>query len=314
MVKICFFGTGFFAAKILESLYQDKFQILWVISQADKKQGRGLNLLSPPVIRSAKKLSLDVLQPVNLNADSFLSKLEERDADFFVVTDYGKILKNDILKIPKIAAMNVHFSLLPKWRGASPVRDCLKNGDKYSGISIFKMNQKLDAGDILSQKKMKITQNLNYTKLMEQLTTLSLNELKKTLHNFDKITPVKQVESEASYSSKISKEHCLIDWSQSAQKIYWLYQAMSLDLKVFSYFKNKKIFLTEIALANTSNLFIQDYGKILKKEKETVEVSTAQGSLFLKKIQIENKKIIAVKDWINGYSVKEGDCFTELVD
>ena len=259
MRKICFFGTGFFAAKILESLCQDKFQILGVISQADKKQGRGLNLISPPVVRSAKKLSLNVLQPVDLSNHSFLNKLEEKDADFFVVIDYGKILKNYILKIPKKAAMNIHFSLLPKWRGASPVRYCLKNGEEYSGVSIFKMNQKLDAGDILSQKKIKITQNINYTKLMEQLTVLSFDELKKTLHNFAKITPVKQVESEASYSSKISKKHCLIDWSQSSQKIYWLYQAMSTDLKVFSYFKNKKIFLTEIALANTSNHFMEKF-------------------------------------------------------
>ena len=252
MVKICFFGTGFFAAKILESLYQDKVKILWVISQADKKQGRGLHLLSPPVVRIAKKLSLNVLQPVDLSAHSFLNQLEEKEVDFFVVIDYGKILKNDILKIPKKAAMNIHFSLLPKWRGASPVRDCLRNGEEYSGVSIFKMNQELDAGDILSQKKIKITQNLNYTKLMEQLTSISCNELKGILHSFAKITAIKQIESEASYSSKISKKHCLIDWSQDAQKIYWLYQAMSTDLKVFSYFKKKKIFLIEIALADNS--------------------------------------------------------------
>ena len=112
MVKICFFGTGFFAAKILESLYQDKVKILWVISQADKKQGRGLHLLSPPVVRIAKKLSLNVLQPVDLSAHSFLNQLEEKEVDFFVVIDYGKILKNDILKIPKKAAMNIHFLAL----------------------------------------------------------------------------------------------------------------------------------------------------------------------------------------------------------
>ena len=311
MLKICFFGTGFFAAKILETLYRDGFQILKVISQTDKKQGRGLNLIAPPVVRSAKKLTLKVLQPIDLADNIFLSELKKTSADFFVVVDYGKILKNNILAMPKIAAINIHFSLLPKWRGASPVRDCLKNGDEYSGISIFKINQKLDAGDILLQKKIKITKDLNYTKLMEQLTSISCDELKGILHNFAKITPVKQIESEASYSSKISKKHCLIDWSQDAQKIYWLYQAMSPDLKIFSYFKNKKIFLIEIALADNSTSY-QDYGKILKKEKETIAVTTGKGSLFLKRIQLENKQPIAVKDWLNGYDVKVGDFFKSL--
>ena len=313
MIKICFFGTGFYAAKILESLYQDRFQILKVISQTDKKQGRGLNLLAPPVVRSAKKLALKVLQPMDLTDNIFFRELKETNADFFVVVDYGKILKNNILEIPKIAAINIHFSLLPKWRGASPVRDCLKNGDEYSGISIFKLNQKLDAGDIILQKKIKITKDFNYTKLMERLTLISCYELKSLLHNFAKITPVKQVESEASYSSKISKKHCLIDWSQSSQKIYWLYQAMSADLKIFSYCKNKKVFLIEIELADNSTSY-QDYGKILEKKKETVEVTAGKGSLVLRKIQLENKKPIAVKDWINGYNVKEGDYFTNLIN
>ena len=105
----------------------------------------------------------------------------------------------------------------------------------------------------------------------------------------------------------------MIDWSQDAQKIYWLYQAMSTDLKVFSYFKKKKIFLIEIALADNSTSY-RDYGKILKKEKETIEVTAGKGSLFLKRIQLENKQPIAVKDWLNGYEVREEDCFTKFIN
>ena len=156
MLKISFFGSGLAAAIILGHLASSNYIITSIVSHPDKKKERGMNLQSSPVAQLAKKLNLPLKQPDSIKDISFLNDCKNKESDFLVVIDYGKILPQAILETPKIASIGIHFSLLPKWRGAAPAREAIKNGDEFSGTSIMKLNKKLDAGDILAQKKIKI--------------------------------------------------------------------------------------------------------------------------------------------------------------
>lgn len=312
MIKICFFGTGKPAAKTLVFLVKHGFNILQVISKPDKKKGRGMLLQQSSVTELAKKLNLNFCQPRTIKDELFCAFIKKQAADFFVVIDYGKILPQPILDLPKIAALNLHFSLLPKWRGASPVRSSIANGDPKSGVSIMKMVQQLDAGDILGKQTIKINPSWNHLNLSEELTQLGCQELKKVLSGFSQIKPLPQNEKLATYSHKFFKKDGKIDWSQSAENIFRKYKSLAPEIKLFSYYSKKKIFFLKIELADKVKKH-QDIGKILLLDKQKIEVLTTQGSLFITKIQLENKNAITTKDWFNGYQIKTAQNFSNKI-
>ena len=304
-MKICFLGSGQVAVDTLSYLFEQGVEILQVITKKDKKQGRGMKEITSSLKILAKKLNLPIYQLEDWQDTSFLLKTS---FSFFVVVNFGKILPQKILDIPKKCCLNIHFSLLPRFRGANPVRDCLLFGDEFSGVSIMKMVLELDAGSILAKKSIKITPQMNYQTLTSDLIKLGCQEIYKVLKNYDSIIPIAQNPKQVTYSYKIKKKDGLIDWKNSAENIYRLYQAFSPQPGVFSFYCGKKIFLRKIFILSTSNK-TQQTGVIVNKNQQGIEVSTGQGSLLLELVQMENKKQLLAKDWYNGYRVNLGSQF-----
>ena len=300
-MKIGFFGSDKIAAITLEYMHKQGINIVKVITKENKKQGRGMQLKTSVVQKIAKKLQIPVCCLDNCQDSTVL-----KSCSFLVVVNYGKILPKNILNLPQICCLNIHFSLLPKWRGAAPVRYCLKHGDQFSGVTIMKMVEKLDAGDILAQRKISITPKMNCETLTSELVLLGCRELCRVLENYSKIKPIAQKEALATYSYKIKKEDALVYWDNPAQNIYWLYQALSPKPAIFSYWKKKKIFLKKISLLSTKKKY-QNAGEIIGKQNTSLEVSTLRGSLLLEEVQMDNKKQLLAKDWYNGYHVQIGE-------
>lgn len=305
-MKICFFGSQQIAGNIIQYLFQQKqVEILQVITKVDKKQGRGMKQTSSVVKNIAQELALPIYQITDWQDISFLPK---KECDFFVVVNFGKIFPQSILDFPQKSCLNIHFSLLPRWRGASPIRACLQSGDEFSGISIMKMVKKLDAGDILSQEKVKITPHMDYQSLTNNLLKIACVQIDKVLKNYDTICPIVQNPKLVTYSAKITKEDGLIQWENGVENIYRLYQAFSPKPGIFSYWGQKKIFLRKISILSRSQNHEQS-GVIIGKSDKGLEVSTSKGVLLLESLQMENKKTLLAKDWYNGYRVTLGEQF-----
>ncbi|MFH1284362.1 MAG: methionyl-tRNA formyltransferase [Candidatus Peregrinibacteria bacterium] len=298
-MKIIFFGTSQFAVPTLEILENlPHMEILAVVTQPDKPAGRGKLLTEPPVKTTAKKFGLKILQPKDKT--ELKENLKNTSADFFIVVSYGMILPKEILKIPKYGAINVHGSLLPKYRGASPIQECLLNGDKETGVSIMKMDEKLDHGPIYMIKRIKIT-NDNAQSLTKSLSRLAAATLAVALEEIVQadLQPIPQNEDKATYCRKIKKENGKIDFSaKTAEEIANMTKAYTPWPSVFTTFKGKKIKLTEADFSpeqadKSPGTFFLDNG-ILK-------ISTKKGTLLPKKLQMEGKKEVDAKSFINGY-------------
>jgi len=246
-LKIIFFGTPDFAIPTLKKLAAN-FSIEAIITQPDKPIGRKKIITAPPIKKYALKRDFLILQPEKLNQD-FISRLKELKPDLGIVVAYGKILSKKILNIPKFGCLNIHASLLPKYRGAAPIQAALLHGDKKTGITIMQMDVGLDTGDIVSQKKIKIKKEDNFQTLHDKLAELGAELLIKTIPNYiaGKIKPKKQDESKASYFPTISKNQGEINWQNSAEKIFNQIRAFTPWPGAFTFFKNKKL---DIIIAN----------------------------------------------------------------
>ncbi|MBI5753584.1 methionyl-tRNA formyltransferase [Candidatus Peregrinibacteria bacterium] len=297
-MKIVYFGTPEFAVKPLESLFQDKsFEIVAVITQPDKPQGRKQIPTSSPVKSSAKKLNLKVIQPEN--CQKLLEELKKiGPVDLFVVIAYGMIFSKEILKIPKYVAINVHASLLPKYRGASPIQEAILNGDKETGISIMAMNEKMDQGDIYLLKRVTINQNENYPQLSEKLSGVTANILPAVLRDISNSTlsQIHQNEQKASYCHKIEKNDGKINFQESAEKIKNKMRAFTPWPGIFTEFNSKKLKIIEAEISDTQ----LEPGKFAIEGK-TLKIGTKKGSLVPRKLQIEGKNVMEVNSFINGY-------------
>ena len=220
-MDIVFLAAGRFAVKSLEMLVAAEHKVKLVVTQPDRPKGRHLNLLPIEVKAKAQELKLTIYQPQNPNSEEALNHFQQSRADLFIVLAYGHILKKSALNLPKLYSLNVHASLLPKYRGAAPINWAIINGEKESGISIIKMNETVDAGDLLLQKKLAIEQSDNAEILeakLEELSALSLIEsLDLIAKGQAKFT--KQDDALASFAPKLEKHHGLIEWNKNAHDI-----------------------------------------------------------------------------------------------
>lgn len=296
-MKIIYFGTPEIAVETLTSLYQEKdIEILAVVTQIDKEVGRKKILTATPVKIAAKKLKLKVLEVKN--KDELKEALKEFDVDFFVVFAFGMILTKQVLNMPQIAPINIHASLLPKYRGASPIQESLKNGEKQTGISIMKMDEKLDNGDIYTTKTIDIDENDTYISLSEKISSLSATTLPEILREIESkeliLTP--QENKKAIYCKKIRKEDGEINFNKSAKKIQNTLRAYTPWPLIWTKYKNKKIKIikTEISDKNI------EPGKFII-ENNTLLIGTKEGSLKPKIVQVEGKKEMNIKSFLNGY-------------
>lgn len=298
-MKIVFFGTPEIATPILEVLNAvPGAEIEAVITQPDKKVGRKQKIQAPPVKITAQKLGLKVLQPKN--QEELEEELSGVKADFFVVIAYGMILTPKILKIPKYGCINIHFSLLPKYRGASPIQESLLHGDAETGISIIKMDEKLDHGNILLVKRISIEDQDTSETLGPKLAQISAEMLPLVLIDTidGQFTPLPQDHKKATFCKKITKENGEINFEeQSAEQIKNMLRAYTPWPGIYCKLKDKKLKIIETEISDESI----PKGKF-KVEGKCLKIGTFKGTLLPKKLQMEGKNEMSTESFLNGYS------------
>jgi len=306
--KIIFWGTSYFGAKMLESLVSAGFSPILVVSTPESKKGRGLQKSPSEVKKMAKKWGLEVIEPIKLKEnEEFLSYLKQLNPDVFIIASYGKIIPAEYLAIPLKGTINVHPSLLPKWRGPSPIQTAILNGDKKTGVTIMLVDEKMDHGAILNKVELEIkNSNSNFKKLEENLIKIASQLLIETLPQWlkGKIKPIPQNHKKATYSKIIKKEDGLIDFNESAEvierkikafevwpNVYFQRKGKTYKILEADIFKNKKI----LAEKKVGEFFCFDKKLIVKCGKE---------GLIIKKIQPENKKPMDGYSFWCGYQNK----------
>mgnify|MGYP000066545025 FL=1 len=306
-MKIIFMGNSEIACPILNALKKSKHQILSVVSNSPKALGRGMTYQYTPVGKLANKLDLKLISVDSLKNKQFISTIEKLQADIFVVVAF-RILPSLLLSLTNKGAMNLHASLLPKYRGAAPIQHAILNGDSETGISTFIIDKNLDTGPILLQKKISISNQDNFDTLSKKISDEGPVLILKSLDLLEKdnYKLFSQLDKEASYAPKILKNELLIDWAQTANQINNRVRALSYS-GVFTFINGKriKLYKTRVHENNISS----NPGRISIIDKKKVFISCAKDDLELIEVQIENKSRMLTSEWIKGAQIKTGDYF-----
>lgn len=302
-------GTPDFAATSLEQLINSNHDVVAVVTGVDKKKGRGMKVHVTPVKQKAEEHHLPILQPESLKDESFRKQLEEYKPDIFVVVAF-KILPKKIISIPKFGSINLHSSLLPKYRGAAPINWAILNGDKETGITIFQIEPKVDTGDILAQKKIDINKMDTFKHIYDKLSVIGSECLVETLDKMKLgiMTKIKQKDELASIAPKIIPEMGIIDWKKPAQKIKNQIHGLSPIPGAYSHFNKKRIKILRACF--TSENSDSEPGTIVIRNKNKLGIQTGIGILFPLELQKEGKKAVPIKALLNGFQGQIGDKFT----
>ena len=302
MINIVFFGTPDIGLKSLEHFYNsDKFNVQAVVTQPDKPSGRGHKLTPSPIKQFAVEHNIPVLQPKSIRKEpEVIEVLKNLAPDFFVTFAFGQILSQEVLDIPKYETINLHVSLLPKYRGANPIQRAIINGDKETGICTMITELGLDCGDICMKYPIEITPNMNCVELFELCATNSPELLEKTLIGIKEgsLKPVPQCEEGVCFADKLQKEECKIDWTKSAQEIHNLVRGVYKCPGAFFEYNNKiiKVMETEPLDEDLSG----EVGSFVRFSKFGIDVKTGSGILRLIKVKPEGKGEMLARDWANG--------------
>jgi len=310
-MKIIFMGTPEPAASILQELISSQHEIVCVVTQPDRPKGRGQKLTFPPVKEIALKNDLPIKQPEKVKNNAvFTSLLKSLKPDMIVVVAYGKILPQEIIEVPKLGCINVHASLLPKYRGAAPIQWALINGESETGISIMKINERLDAGEIILQKKIKISEADNAITLFEKLFDLGgklmLRVLEQIEHGTARFTA--QDDAQATFAPSLTKESGEIDWKNSALSIHNRIRGTVPWPVTHTYYKEKllKIWKSQIHVLALEMEF-KAAGTIVQVVKNTgFIVSTGNGHILILEVQPEGKKKMGAYEFVIGHKISAG--------
>lgn len=299
-MKIVFMGTPDFSVPILEKIIEAGHQVGYVVTQPDKAKNRGKKIQHTPVKEKAIENHLIVLQPEKVRGNvEFLDKLKEYKPDIIVVVAYGQLLPIEVLELPKFGCVNVHGSLLPKLRGASPIQQAIIQGEEKTGITIMQMAQGLDTGDMLTKVETTVDHK-NATELQKELSELGAKLLVETLALIEdgKITPEKQDDEKSTYAKLIFKQDGKIDFSKSPMEIERLVRGFDPWPGAFCMYNDvqMKLWRTKPLDKKTS----QPYGKILEVSNQGIEVSCGGGVLLIEELQVPGKKRVTVEDYLRG--------------
>lgn len=305
--KIVFFGSPDFSINILKSLLENSnFDVQAIVTQEDKEFGRHKTIKAPEVKKFVldSNLQIPIYQPTKLNKDTeLIEKLKKLQSDFFVVVAYGQIISEEVLQIPKYGCINVHGSILPQFRGASPIHAVLLNNEKTTGITIMEMAKGMDDGDIYLKKEIDIDEDDDIESLSKKLALLSSEILPETLIKIanKEIKKTAQDDSQATYCKKIEKEDGKINWAyESAEKILGKFKAYKIWPQIYTSFKDKKLKLLEIQI--NKNLNSKKAGEVFLDENNEINISSIdKQSLIIKKVQLEGKNPCDIKDFARGY-------------
>ena len=294
MKNVIFMGTPEYAQKILQRLIDsNNINVVAVYTQPDKPVGRKKVLTSPPVKITAKEHNIPVYQPKRLRDEATIDELLHIECDYIVVAAYGQILPREILD--HAPCINLHASILPQYRGASPIQQTLLNGDKQTGVTAMLMDEGLDTGDILKIEMIPVKENTMVEDLFEQLTDVAADLTVDVLHDFNSFTPQKQNESQATHCKKITKVDGEVHFDD-ARKLYNKYRAFTPWPGVYL---SSGLKLKKIELESTDDRY-QEAGKIITIDKESIVVTCKQGTLRIYKVQPQSKKEMDVLSYING--------------
>ena len=305
-MRIVFAGTPKFAVKSLSVLNQSEHEVVAVYCQPDRPKGRGKVLTACPVKIFAEENNLLVIQPEDLKDKQSQTQLALLNPDIMVVAAYGQILPKDVLQIPKLGCLNIHASLLPRWRGAAPIERAILEGDKETGISIMKMNEGLDTGDILFEKKCTISNHETAQTLHDTLSNIGANAILETLNMLPTLKARPQQNNDATYAEKVTKDEAQIDWHQSAEQISRAIRAfnprpIAYTNAMANQFKNRVLRIIEAEVVNRQTA--NSPGEVIEYDKDVCYVATSSGVINLKKVQLSGKKEVSIKDFNNAYQL-----------
>ncbi len=300
MIKIVFFGTPDIGLKSLEYLYNsEKIEVLAVVTQPDKPAGRGHKLQMSPIKKFAVEHDLPVFQPKSIRKEPEIQEeLKKLQPDFFVTFAFGQILSQEVLEIPKYETINLHASLLPKYRGANPIQRAIINGDKETGICTMITELGLDCGDICQKLVIPISEKMNCEELWNEIAEKSPQMIEETLIGLKNktLTPVKQCEDGVCMANKLKKEECLIDWSKTNLEIHNLVRGICRCPSAYFMFNEKIIKVLETEPTDG----VGEVGKIVNSDKTGIYVGCGTGLLKIIRVKPEGKGEMLARDWYNG--------------
>jgi len=305
-MRIVFCGSPEFAVPSLERLIESQHQVVAVVTQPDRPAGRGLKMTPPPVKQVALTNALPVFQPEKFNTNEFLSTLEAMEPDVIVVVAYGKIFRKRSLQIPKLGCINLHASLLPKYRGIAPVNWAIINGEKTTGVTTILMDEGVDTGDIILSKEVWIGEDETAGELLERLARIGADLLLETCDlvasgNYERR---KQDDKLASYAPKLTRNDGLIKWARAAQEVHNRIRGVTPWPGAFARFKGREIKILKSSLGDGSD----EPGRILEIDEERgILVSCLEGSVWLKLVQAPGRRPISGAEFARGYRVRHGD-------
>lgn len=307
-MKILFMGTPDFAVPCLEKLIKDGHNIVGVLTQPDKPQGRKMKLTPPPVKELALQNNLEVYQPESLKNDAIKPLLEEKQPELIVVVAYGKILPKYVLNFPKYGCINVHGSLLPRWRGAAPIQWSIIAGDKTTGVTTMKMSEGLDTGDMLLKYETEIGQTETAGELFDRLALSGAELLHDTIEQIDTIVPEVQDESKANYAHMLDKQIAQIDWSKSNKEIDCLIRGLNPWPIALTTLNGERLKVYSASLQNASG----KAGEVLQADsKNGLLVACGEGAMLLNEIQAVGGKRMNAKDYLRGHKIEVGSILGE---
>lgn len=309
-MKIVFLGSAHFAVPALEAIIKEKRKISCVVTQPDKKKGRHLHLGVTDVKALALQAGLKVFQPENINSAPSVELLKSLNADLFVIVAYGQMLSQEVLDIPKVFPLNIHASLLPKYRGAAPINWAIIRGEEITGVTIMQVTRKMDSGAIIMQKEIAIHQDDDAILLESKLRDLGAELLLKSIQAIKnksyKLTS--QDEKKVSFAPKLKKSDGLINWSNSAEEINDLIRGALPWPGAFTRYKGKllKIYKADILSNSPVSLGL---GEIMNISKEGIAVITGKDILVIRELQIEGKRKMRAEEFIAGHKISPKDKF-----
>ena len=303
-LRIIFMGTPAFACPTLQALLDRGDDILAVVTQPDRPKGRGQQLASPPVKVLAETAGLPVMQPLKVRAPEFIDSVRELAPDLIVVIAFGQILPKALLEVPRFGCINIHASLLPRYRGAAPINWCIINGETETGITTMQMDVGLDTGDMLMKRSTPIDPDEDSSALHDRLAALGSRTLLETLDLLDRETLVPEVQDDAlsCYAPMLKKEDGSIDWTRDALTIKNLVRGVTPWPGAFTGWDGKTLKIFRVSVATGAG----SPGEVLRADREGLEVACGSGSLLIGELQLEGRKRLPAAEFLAGCRVAAG--------
>lgn len=307
-MKIVYMGTPDFAVPALAALAESGYEVAGVVTQPDKPKGRSKTLVPTPVKEEALKYGIPVYQPKKVREPEFVETLKEIGSDIIIVAAFGQIIPKEILDMPEFGCINIHASLLPKYRGAAPIQQAVINGDKEAGVTIMKMGIGLDTGDMISQASVPLAEDETGGSLFDRLADLGADLLVKTLPSIFDRTAVYEPQPEESptpYVGMITKQMGLLDFHKDAEELERLIRGMDPWPSAYTFLNGKSLKVWKAAVEQKVS-GSEEPGTIVNTDKEGIHVACGQDRLVLKEIQLEGKKRMDAAAFLRGYPIETG--------